>query len=73
MAKQGNKKTQAQSTSEWWLNINVDLNTLKAGPFDSFDDAQAEAERMMKVGAWGEKRLYPPHAIVYIEAIEKTL
>jgi hypothetical protein len=71
MPKQGNKKMQA-TLAEWWLLANIDMNTVKRGPFDTRDDAEAEAERCMKVGIWAERRLYPPAAIVYIDISEVT-
>ncbi len=60
-------------TRKYNIIANVDLKTITTGPYDTKDDAEAEAERCMKVGIWAVNRLYPPHSIIYIETVEVNI
>lgn len=73
------QRTKEPTTTYGFL-ANVDMRTIKMEGFATLDDAEAEAERCMKVGIWdrashtgGRGRLIPPHAILFIETFEKTL
>jgi hypothetical protein len=63
----------AENIPRWYITANVDLKTIKTGPYEDRDEAAIEAERNMKVGIWDDRRLYPPHAIIYIEVFEDVL
>ncbi len=66
------KKTLPGTPKRWCANVNVDLRTILLGPFEDVEDVRMEAERCMKVGVWDGPRLYPPHAIVFVEIFEKN-
>lgn len=68
------KRSEASvAVAKWYLITNIDLATITLGPFDDRDEAQMEAERCMKVGVWlDNRRLYPPHAIVFIDMMQRS-
>ena len=51
------------------MRVHVDNNTADGPPMD-LEQAKSRAEDVMNVGAWVGNKLYPPHAIIYIELIE---
>jgi hypothetical protein len=51
------------------IRVHVDSNTAE-GPAMDLESAKNSAEYMMNAGAWVGNKLYPPHAIIYIELIE---